>query len=97
MIRLVKLHLGYLLSRNNSIIISFVLFIYSLICLYESKFYLSSNQQLLYQNYYQTQYTHSVLIIIEIMLVIIGCYLFSNIKNNTYFVLLKARANTYKP
>lgn len=95
MIRLVKLHLGYLLSRNNSIIISFVLFIFSLICLYESKFYFSPNQQLLYQNYYQTQYTHSVLIIIEIMLVIIGCYLFSNIKNNTYFILLKVKKSKF--
>ena len=95
MIKLLRLHLGYLLSRNNIIVLSLIILFYGCVCLFESKFYISNNEQFLYSNQYQVSYDHTIIMISKIILALISCYVFSNIKNNTYFMILGIGKNRF--
>lgn len=89
MFKLVNLNIKYLLTKNNLIIILLVLFSSFVVALILSNCYISVGEQILYQEYYQNQYDYVLLSIYQIILIVLSCYIFSLIKNDSYFVLLK--------
>ena len=55
----------------------------------------TDNEQFLYSNQYQVSYDHTIIMISKIILALISCYVFSNIKNNTYFMILGIGKNRF--
>lgn len=89
MFRLVWLHLRYFLSKNNIIVLCLVFSVYCVLSIIQSKFYVNFNEQVLYYNYYQSEYTYIMTVAYKIIMILFSCYLFSLIKSNSYFVLVK--------
>lgn len=88
MLRLIWLHLRYFLTKNNLIVLSLVILLYTILGIYASKFYIDCNKQILYNQLYQEEYTYIMFTIYKLIVILFSSYIFSLIKSSSYFVLL---------
>lgn len=91
----VILHIKYQLSKYNFIIFSIMFIIYIVLALMASKFYLSSNEQLLYKEEIMQSYSYLMLAIEKLMIILISTYVFSNLSSNSLLLLLKSDKLTF--
>ena len=91
----VILHIKYQLSKYNFIIFSIMFIIYIVLALMASKFYLSSNEQLLYKEELMQSYSYLMLAIEKLMIILISTYIFSNLSSNSLLLLLKSDKLTF--
>ena len=91
----VILHIKYQLSKYNFIIFSIMFIFYIVLALIASKFYLSSNEQLLYKEELMQSYSYLMLAIEKLMIILISTYIFSNLSSNSLFLLLKSDKLTF--
>lgn len=90
MFKLSRLHFRYFCSKNNIIVFSLIIFIYFLLGLYKSKFYINVNEQVLYKDYYQSEYDYLMFVVFKIIMILFSCYMNSLIKSNNYIVLVRS-------
>ena len=91
----VILHIKYQLSKYNFIIFSIMFIFYIVLALIASKFYLSSNEQLLYSEELMQSYSYLMLAIEKLMIILISTYIFSNLSSNSLLLLLKSDKITF--
>ena len=91
----VILHIKYQLSKYNFIIFSIMFIFYIVLALMASKFYLSSNEQLLYKEEIMQSYSYLMLAIEKLMIILISTYIFSNLSSNSLLLLLKSDKLTF--
>lgn len=89
MVKLIKLNLSYLFNKNNIVLISIMLSVYTLLTFILSRFYINKNDQLLYCEIYKYEYESLIFTTIKLIVNLTSVYIFSIIKNINYFMLLK--------
>lgn len=89
MLRVIILNLRYLFSKNNLIVLGLILSVYTLLVAYESRFYLSLDEQILNSSSYQSEYNYIIMVVYQLLLMLFSCYIFSLIKNDSFYVLIK--------
>lgn len=89
MLRVIILNLRYLFSKNNLIVLGLIISVYTLLVAYESRFYLSLDEQILNSSSYQSEYNYIIMVVYQLLLMLFSCYIFSLIKNDSFYVLIK--------
>lgn len=89
MLRVIILNLRYLFSKNNLVVLGLILSVYTLLVAYESRFYLSLDEQILNSSSYQSEYNYIIMVVYQLLLMLFSCYIFSLIKNDSFYVLIK--------
>lgn len=89
MLRVIILNLRYLFSKNNLVVLGLILSVYTLLVAYESRFYLNLDEQILNSLSYQSEYNYIIMVVYQLLLMLFSCYIFSLIKNDSFYVLIK--------
>lgn len=89
MLRVIILNLRYLFSKNNLIVLGLILSVYTILVAYESRFYLCLDEQILNSSSYQSEYNYIIMVVYQLLLMLFSCYIFSLIKNDSFYVLIK--------
>lgn len=97
MVKYIKIHLTYLINKNNLIVIFIGILIYLIFCFFSSCFYKSIDEQILYEINYRNSYDSFVMSFSKLFLVLFSCYIFSYsfIKNNSYRNILQLTSGSF--
>lgn len=97
MFKLVKLHLSYIINKNNLIVIGIGIIIFLIVCMFLSNFYKSADLQILYSIEYQNNYDFFVINFSKIFFTLLSCYVFSYsfIKNSDYRIILNTKISKF--